>query len=187
MKKQIVRMLISIIFIGFILVISAGQSLASLVNTSASLDWSQLSIFGSLDWTSQTTNTDTAVSNSFGENEAVSDQKPGWVSTSSAVTISNGGAQGISTLEQSLSAVSYSSLADIGWSNSSGSSVLTGSFTATATGWVFITIPYSISLDLTASSDPAASAQGSSKAIDFTPQNRWESFNRLDGNILYCL
>ena len=187
MKKQIVRILFSIIFIGFILVVSAGQSFASLANTSASLDWSQLSIFGSLDWTSQTTNTDTTVSNSFGENEAVSDQKSGWVSSSSAVTISNAGAQGISTLEQSLSAVSYSSLADIGWSNSSGSSVLTGSFTATTTGWVIITIPYSVSLDLTASSDPAASAQGRSKALISLSQNRWESFNRLDGNILYCL
>jgi hypothetical protein len=164
-KKQTVRILFSIIFIGFVLVVSTGQSFASMANTSASLDWSQLSIFGSLNWVSQSTNTNATVSNSFGETGVVSDPKPGWVSSSSAVTISNAGAQGISGVPQSLSSASYSSLADFGWSNSAGSSILTGSFTATETGWVIITIPYSVSLDLIASGDPAASAQGSSKAM----------------------
>jgi hypothetical protein len=165
MKERTVRILFSIMFIGFILVVSAGQSFASLANASASLDWSQLSIFGSLNWVSKSTNTNATVSNSLGETGAVSDQKPGWVALSSAATISNTGAQGISSVPQTLSAASYSSLDDIGWSTSSGSSVLTGSFTATATGWVFITIPYSVSLDLLASSDPAATAQGKSKAL----------------------
>ena len=109
----------------------------------ASLDWSQLSILGSLNWVSQSTTTNSTVSNSFGETGAISDQKPGWLSSSSAVTISNAGAQSTSALLQSLSASSYSSLADIGWSNSSGSSILTGSFTATADGWIIFTVPYS--------------------------------------------
>jgi hypothetical protein len=165
MKERTVRILFSIMFIGFILVVSAGQSFASLANASASLDWSQLNIFGSLNWVSKSTNTNATVSNSLGETGAVSDQKPAWVASSSAATISNAGAQGVSTLVQSLSAASYSSLADIGWSNSSGSSVLTGSFTATTTGWVIITIPYYVSLDLTASSDPAVATQGQSKAL----------------------
>jgi hypothetical protein len=165
MKKRIVRILFGILFIGFILVTPAVQTFASMANTSASLDWSQLSIFGSLKWASQSTNTSATVSNSFGETGVVSDPKPGWVSSSSAVTISNAGAQGISTLEQSLSTVSYSSLVDKGWSNSSGSAVLTGSFTATADGWVIITIPYSVSLDLTSSSYPAATTLGRSKVV----------------------
>jgi hypothetical protein len=165
MKKQIVQMFFSSIFIGFILTALAGQSFASQANASASLDWSQLSIFGSFNWVSKSTTTNATVSNSLGKTGAISDQKPGWVASSSAATISNAGAQGISAVPESLSAASYSSLADIGWSTSSGSSVLTGSFTATTTGWVIITIPYSVSLDLLASSDPAATAQGKSKAL----------------------
>jgi hypothetical protein len=164
MKKQMVRILFSIFVIGFLLATPANQVFASLANASASLDWSQLSIFGSLNWVSKSTNTNATVSNGFGETGVVSDPKPGWVSSSSAVTISNAGAQGISGVLQSLSAASYSSLADKGWSNSSGSTILTGSFTATTTGWVIITIPYYVSLDLAASSDLAASAQGRSKA-----------------------
>jgi hypothetical protein len=166
MKKQIVQIFFSIMFIGFILVVSAGQSFASQANTGASLDWSQLSIFGSLNWISRTTNTNATVSNSFGETGDVSDQKPGWVSSSSAVTISNASAQGVSAFVQSLSAASYSSLADIGWSNSSGSSILTGSFTATTTGWVIITIPYYVSLDLTSKALISLSRSGGSLSTD---------------------
>jgi hypothetical protein len=164
MKKQIVRILFAVSFIAFILTIPAGQAFASLVNTSASLNWSLLNIFGSLNWTSQTTATNATVSNSLGETGDASDLLPGWVSSSSTATISNAGAQGISNTPQSLSAVSYSSLADIGWSNSSGSSVLTGYFTATTTGWVIITVPYSVSMNLTASDDPTASAYGKTRA-----------------------
>jgi hypothetical protein len=174
MKKQTVRILFSITFIGFILVTLAGQSFASLANAGASLDWSQLSIFGSLNWISRTTSTNATVSNSFGETGTVSDQKPGWVSSSSPATISNAGAQGISAAPQSLSASSYSSLADIGLSNSSGSAVLTGSFTATALGWVIVTIPYFVSLDLTSSSDPTGGALGRSRVM--------VSLSRTDGS-----
>jgi hypothetical protein len=165
MKKQMVRILFSIIFIGFVLVASSGRSFASFANTSASLDWSQLSIFGSLNWVSKSTNTNATASNSFGETGSVSDQKPGWVSSSSVATTSNAATQGISTVSQSLSATSNSSLADKGWSNSSGSTILTGSFTATTTGWVIITIPYYVSLDLTSSSYPPATALGRSKVV----------------------
>jgi hypothetical protein len=175
MKKRIVRILFSILFISFVLAASAGQSFASLANAGVSLDWSQLSVFGSLNWVSRFTDTNATVSNNLGETGAVSDQKPGWVSSSSIAGISNTNTQGVSALPQSLSAASYSSLADIGWSNSAGSTVLTGSFMATTAGWVIISIPYSISLDLAASSDPASSAQGRSKALI--------SLSRAGGNI----
>jgi hypothetical protein len=165
MKKRIVGILINISVIGFLLATPANQVFASIANTGASLDWSQLTIFGSLNWISKSAGTSALVSNSLGETEAVTDQTPDWVSSSSIAGISNAGAQGISALLQSLSAVSYSSLAGLGWSSSAASSVLTGSFTATATGWVYIFVPYSVSLDLTASSDPAVATQGQSKAL----------------------
>ena len=164
MKERTVRVLFSIFFIGFILVVSAGQSFASLANTSASLDWGQLSIFGSLNWMSQTTGTNATVSNSLGETGTSSRLETGWVSLSSAATISNANGQGLSTERQSLSALSSSSLAGTGWSNTSGSAVLTGSFTAAADGWIIITIPYSVSVDLAASNDSAASAYGRTRA-----------------------
>ena len=49
LKEKTVRILFSVMFIGFILVVSAGQSFASLANTSASLDWSQLEHFRELE------------------------------------------------------------------------------------------------------------------------------------------
>jgi hypothetical protein len=165
MKEKTVRILFSIIFIGFILVVSAGQAFAALAKTSASLNWSLLNIFGSLNWSSQTTDTNAIASNNLGETGYASDLIPGWVSSSSVATTSNAATQGISTVSQSLSATSNSSLADKGWSNSSGSTILTGSFTATTTGWVIITIPYYVSLDLTSSSYPPATALGRSKVV----------------------
>jgi hypothetical protein len=164
MKKQTVRILFGILFIGFMLAVPVNQVFASMANISASLDWSQLSIIGSLNWASKSTDTNATVSNSFGETGAVSDQKPGWVSSSSAVTISNANAQGTSTMPQSLSSASYSNLNDKGWSSSSGSAILTATFIATDDGWITIYLPFTISMNLSASSDPTASAYGKTRA-----------------------
>jgi hypothetical protein len=163
MKEQRKRILFGII-IGIVLVIPPGHAYASLVNTNASLDWSQLNIFGSLDWISKTTSTNTTVSNSLNETDVSLDLKPGWVSSSSPATISNATAQGISIADQSLFASSNSNLIGMGWSNSSGNAILTGSFTATATGWIMITVPYSVFIDLMASDDLTASAYGKTRA-----------------------
>jgi hypothetical protein len=191
MKRLLVRILFSILFIGFMFAMPMNQAFASMANASASFDWSQLSIFGSLNWVSRSTDTSATASNNFGETGAAADSKSGWVSSSSVVGISNGGAQGVSILEQSLSAVSYSSLAGTGWGNSAGSSVLTGSFTADATGWIIISVPYSVSLDLTASPGSAESAQGKAKVQislaktgESTSTDSMELFSTVyDGNI----
>jgi len=143
----------------------AGKAFASLVNTSASLDWSQLNFFGSVTWISQNVSTDVSALNSAGESQTFSDYQIGWISSSSAAVISNEVSQGIFIVDQSLNATSYSNLASTGWTNNSGSAILNGSFTATSTGWIVITIPYTVSVDLTASSGTEASAQGLSRVL----------------------
>jgi hypothetical protein len=171
MKEQRKRILFGILFIGFILVIPPGQAFASLANMGSSIDWSQLSIFGNLNWTSQTTSTNATVSNSLNETGTLSDLKSGWVSSSSLSTISNANAQGIGITNQSLLASSNSNLTGIGWSNSSGGAILTGSFTVMATGWIMISVPYSVFIDLTASDDFVASAYGKTRASISLAQN----------------
>jgi hypothetical protein len=169
MKKQIVLILFSIIFTGFTLVASAGQSFASMANAGALLDWSQLSIFGSLNWLSESTATSATVSNSFGETGAFSDLKSGWVDSSSTAYISGANAQGWKGLSgiplcQTLSSTSQVDPTNYKWSNGSGNAILTGSFTTTAEGWVIVQVPYSISLDLVASNDLTASTYGKARA-----------------------
>lgn len=165
MKKQIIRTLCAVlVLVSIALVIPAGRTFASMINTSASLDWSQLNIFG-VTWISQNVSTDVSALNSAGESQTFSDYQTGWISSSSAAVISNATSQGISMVDQSLNATSYASLTNIGWVNNSGNAVLTGSFAATVSGWVIITIPYSVSVDLTASSGTEASAQGLSRVL----------------------
>jgi len=165
MKKQIIRALcVVLVVVSIVLVIPVERTFASMINTSASLDWSQLNIFG-ITWISRNVSTDVSALNSASESQTFSDYQTGWISSSSAAAISNAASQGISIVDQSLSATSYASLTNIGWVNSSGSTVLTGSFMATASGWVVITIPYSVSVDLTASSGTEASAQGLSRVL----------------------
>jgi hypothetical protein len=164
MKKQVVRILLGILFIGFILALPAGQAFASLANTSISLNLSGLiNILGSL---TGTTGTDATISNSLGEMKDLSDLKPGWASSLSNATISNAAAHGESIAGQSLFTTSYTNLNGTGWSSSSGNAILTGSFTFTApvSAWVMVFVPYSITMDLTASNGPLASAYGKTKA-----------------------
>lgn len=160
MKKQIIRIFLLLFIISIILIAPTKTVFASLVNTSASLEgfsiFSELSgLITGLNWTATTT---TSASNSLGETGFLPDGEPGW--TSWMVATSNSGSQSTSIAGQSLSTTSYTNLVTTGWSNSSASVVLTGSFTAATTGWVMIMLPYSISLDLTASDDPAAFAYG---------------------------
>jgi hypothetical protein len=169
MNKRLVQILFGILFIGFILV-PAGQVFASLATAGASLDLSGLIPLGNWNW-NWTSSTDTMASNSLNENGDTSDLMPGWVSSSRVTTVSNAEGQGANSAWQSLSALSNSSLDGTGWSSSSGSVVLTGSFTAPTTGWVMIIVPYSVSLDLAASSDPAASAHGKTRASISLTQN----------------
>ncbi|HVN97949.1 MAG TPA: hypothetical protein VMT62_16080 [Syntrophorhabdaceae bacterium] len=166
MKTQTGRVFFGVLLIGILLVVAQSQALASIADSTASLDLSQFNISWGLNWTtgSQTTGTNALASNSLGENGTFSDLEPGWVSSSSAVNISNAYAQGATAASVLISSVSHSNLDGIGSANSSGSAMLTGSFTVTTAGWVFVTIPYTISLGLAASNDPAAAASGDSKA-----------------------
>jgi hypothetical protein len=170
MKKQIVRILFNILFIGSMLVAPAGHAFASFANVNASLDWSEFSIFGVvLNPISQTTSTNATVSNSIGETGASSDLKAGWVDSSSNASISNANAQGQKglsgiPLHQTFSSASLANLSDYGWSNSSGRAIITGSFTATTDSWVFVSVPYAVFIDLTASHDLTASAYGKARA-----------------------
>jgi hypothetical protein len=61
-------------------------------------------------------------------------------------------------------AVSYSNLDGTGWSKSSGTAVLSASFTTTTAGWIMVYLPYSVSVDLAASSGSTESAYGKTRA-----------------------
>lgn len=165
MKKRAIGIRYFLVFIGIVLLVPAGRASACLVNTAAaSLEgfsiFSELSgLITGLNWT---VTTGSSATNDIGETASLPEGEPGW--TSWTVAISNSGSQSTSVTGQSLSIASYAGLTDMGWTGSSGSVILTGSFTAATTGWVMITLPYSITLDLITSDNSSASAYGRAKA-----------------------
>jgi len=177
MDRKLDRILYSIIFVGIVLFVSAGQAFASYANASASLDWSRFNISGDVSWILKNTSTSAAVSNSLGGSGATSDLKPGWVSSSSMAAISNVNAQGqISTNlppPKTPLAASQANLVTYGWSSGTGSAVLTGSFTFTAqdAGFVVIAVPYTVSVNLLATDGSAGYSMGMARALLYLSQS----------------
>jgi hypothetical protein len=170
MKKQMIRTLFSILFFGFVLVIPLSQALAAYVTASASFDWNRspggFTVVGGAIWTSQGTGTNAVASNNTGETQLNSDYQSGWVSSSSVASISNANTQSLVGSDSwKPSATSQANLTGYGWSNGTGNSILTGVFTANVNGWVFITVPYTVSVDLSALGDPVVSPYGKATAL----------------------
>jgi len=160
MNRQTVSILLGVLFAGLILIMPTGKAFASYANTSASLDWSQFQIAGVLNWTLDSINANAIASNSSGEN--FNSSSTAIISNASASTIMN--TAGDYKLWTQL-ATSNVSLDNYGWSTASGSAVLTGSFTATSSGPIFIYIPYTLSVDLLAPDGSGASSYGKTTAL----------------------
>jgi hypothetical protein len=163
-KKQMFRVFLSVLFIGFMLIMPAEKTFAAYANSYASIDWSQIVVA----WTSQSTSSIATASSGFEEPKVSSDLRLGWVPSSSVANISNASAQGLNSLV-ALSGTSSAELVGYGWSIGSGSGLLTGSFTANSPGFVVIVVPYTVTLDLLAPDGPTAYSMGRARAsLSFT-------------------
>ncbi len=156
---KIKKIIICVFFIGIFLNLLINQSIASYAITEAKLDWGNMILTGDISWISQYTNTSAYVENDL-TSESTSDTQTGWVSSESNVSISEANATGVanSFLSATTSVGPYGQLSPYGDSTSNrwGDFKYTGS----SPGYVTVSIPFTLSFTLSASTDPDAFAYG---------------------------
>lgn len=154
------KILLNLFFIGLFLAISANQSIASYAITEGKLDWEHMVLTGNISWTSKYTQT-----NAYVENDLTSDNKTdtqnGWVESTSSVSITEAQATGLASstvLSATTSVGPYGQISPYADSTSNRWGDFT--YTGTSPGYVTVSIPFTLSFKISASSDPGAFAYG---------------------------